>query len=271
MALTDGSWTERSAVSYAAIATALDVIDRLAATMRPAAREDEIRAGLETAIMELTRSIDTIKHQAKTVTVGTSRSDSDLYDNVLVEAIRAAGADVLSLSRPVLEVLRSLAAVVMEATGVTRYAVSWAEPAARFTRVITKSGSAAHLPSRADMDAPLTGSKRRVVELGAPRLLRGQCRRSCRHHRAGAASRDRAHNLAGTCHPREAVAAEVVAVRSNRWATALTRLLLRSPRLRRTSREKPLGDSSGHAAARAAGASCRRSAGQCGAGARNSH
>ena len=29
MALTDGLWTERSAVSYAAIATALDVIDRL--------------------------------------------------------------------------------------------------------------------------------------------------------------------------------------------------------------------------------------------------
>ncbi len=146
----------------------------LAAAVRPAAREDEIRAGLETAIMELTRSIDTVKHQAKTVTVGTSRSDSDLYDNVLVEAIRAAGADVLSLSRPVLDVLRSLAAVVMDTTGVTRYAVSWAVPAAPCTQVITKSGSAAHLPGRADIDAPLTGSKKRVVELGAPRLLRGR-------------------------------------------------------------------------------------------------
>ena len=43
----------------------------------PATREDEVRAGLETAIAELTRSIDAVKHQAKTVIVGTSRSDSD--------------------------------------------------------------------------------------------------------------------------------------------------------------------------------------------------
>jgi glucosamine--fructose-6-phosphate aminotransferase (isomerizing) len=140
----------------------------VAAGVQPTARENEVRAGLEAAIEELTRSIDTVKRQAKTATVGTSRSDSDLFDNVLVETIRSAGADVLSLSGPVLDVLRSLAAVVEQATGVTRYAVSWAEPAAPRVRVISKAGSTAHLPSRADRDAPLIGSKRRVVELATP-------------------------------------------------------------------------------------------------------
>ncbi|HZC51686.1 MAG TPA: SIS domain-containing protein [Mycobacterium sp.] len=57
---------------------------RLAVTTEdelPAARVDVVRTALETAIVELTRSIDTVKHQAKTVTVGTSRSDADCCDN----------------------------------------------------------------------------------------------------------------------------------------------------------------------------------------------
>ena len=88
--------------------------------------------------------------------------------------MRSAGADVVSLSCPVLDVLRSLAAVVQEATGVTRYAITWAEPTAPRLRVISKSGSAAYLASRADTDAPPIGSKRRVVGLATPRLVRGR-------------------------------------------------------------------------------------------------
>lgn len=135
---------------------------------------DEVRAGLETAIEELTRSIDTIKHQAKTVTVGTSRNDADLYDNLLVEAMRAAGTDVLTLNLPVLDVLRSLAPVVRSASGVTRYSLDWTAPDSPRAQVVGKFGSAADLASRADHGAPLSGSKRRVAELALPRLVLGR-------------------------------------------------------------------------------------------------
>ena len=44
------------------------------------------------AIEELTRPVDAIKHQAKTVTVGISRSDETLLQVPLVQAVLAAGA-----------------------------------------------------------------------------------------------------------------------------------------------------------------------------------
>ena len=54
---------------------------------------DFTRARITGAVDELTRPIDSVKHQAKTVTVGTSRGDSDLVDNPLTRAIAEVGAD----------------------------------------------------------------------------------------------------------------------------------------------------------------------------------
>ena len=53
---------------------------------------DDLMLALTRAIDELTRPIDTIKHQAKTVTVGISRSDEGVIDRPLVQAVLAAGA-----------------------------------------------------------------------------------------------------------------------------------------------------------------------------------
>ncbi len=47
---------------------------------------DDLGAALTRAIEELTRPIDAIKHQAKTITVGISRSDESL----LADRARAA-------------------------------------------------------------------------------------------------------------------------------------------------------------------------------------
>jgi glucosamine--fructose-6-phosphate aminotransferase (isomerizing) len=133
----------------------------------------EARLALVGAIEELSRSIDTIKHQAKTVTVGTSRGDADLLDNVLVDALRDAGADVRTLGFAALDVVRSFAGVVALNAGITRYAV---EPAAddRRLRVLLKTGTAAELPSRADAGGPLTGQKGLAVDRQLPLLTRGQ-------------------------------------------------------------------------------------------------
>jgi len=131
------------------------------------------RVVLTAAIEELGRSIDTVKHQAKTVTVGTSRDDADLYENVVVQVLVEAGADPAGLTLPVLRALRAFAGVIAEATGATRYAVIDAGDHRRL-QVIRKTGAVAGLVSRADAGAPLTGSKRHVVQLRAPRLLRGR-------------------------------------------------------------------------------------------------
>jgi glutamine---fructose-6-phosphate transaminase (isomerizing) len=131
------------------------------------------RTLLTQAIDELARPIDAVKHQAKTVTVGTSRDDADLYDNEVVLAMQEAGVDLYKLTAPVLRIVRAHARVIERVTGVTRYRVSRGEPE-DMIQVERKIGSAADLMSRADHGSPLFGSKRRVVELGTARLLRGR-------------------------------------------------------------------------------------------------
>ena len=58
----------------------------------PGVMIDDLTASLTRAIEELTRPVDAIKHQAKTVTVGISRSDEGVLDRALVQAMLAAGA-----------------------------------------------------------------------------------------------------------------------------------------------------------------------------------
>src|SRR5438132_650044 len=52
---------------------------------------EDLAQALAFAIDELTRPIDAIKHQAKTVTVGISRADETLLQSLLVQAVLAAG------------------------------------------------------------------------------------------------------------------------------------------------------------------------------------
>jgi glucosamine--fructose-6-phosphate aminotransferase (isomerizing) len=131
---------------------------------------DAGRAALTAVIDELARPIDTVKHQAKTVTVGTSRDDADLYENGVVRGLEEAGFDRHGLSLPALRAVRSYAGVIAAVLGVTHYAVD----GGRTIRVLRKTGVAAGLASRADRSAPLTGSKRRVADLRLPRLVRGR-------------------------------------------------------------------------------------------------
>ena len=71
----------------------------------------------------LTRPIDAIKHQAKTVTVGISRSEDELIRLALTEAVLAAGAPRDRLSYRALRALAALNPAVEEVSGYTRYRV----------------------------------------------------------------------------------------------------------------------------------------------------
>ncbi len=74
----------------------------------PSTVVEDLNAALTKAIEELTRPIDAIKHQAKTVTVGISRSDETLLLVPLVKEVLAAGAPRDSLTYRALRTLVAL-------------------------------------------------------------------------------------------------------------------------------------------------------------------
>jgi len=124
----------------------------------PVALIDDLLAGLTRAIEELTRPIDAIKHQAKTVTVGISRSDEGVMDRPLVQAVLSAGAGRDVLSYKTLKVLADLDPAVVEVTGFTRYGVD-----GESIRVVDRGGIATQLASRVERNPMLGGTKRSVV------------------------------------------------------------------------------------------------------------
>ncbi len=83
----------------------------------------DLLGALNAAIDELTRPIDAIKHQAKTVTVGISRSEDELFGVPLVKATLAAGAAPDRLGYRALRTLGALNDAVAEVLGFTRYRI----------------------------------------------------------------------------------------------------------------------------------------------------
>jgi glucosamine--fructose-6-phosphate aminotransferase (isomerizing) len=124
----------------------------------PIALIDDLVAALTRAIAELTRPIDTIKHQAKTVTVGISRSDEGVIDRPLVQAVLGAGAGRDVLSYRTIKVLADLDPAVAEVRGYTRYRID-----GDVISIIDRGGISRDLPSRVERNAELRGTKRRVA------------------------------------------------------------------------------------------------------------
>jgi glucosamine--fructose-6-phosphate aminotransferase (isomerizing) len=121
---------------------------------------EDLTDALTRAIEQLTRPIDTIKHQAKTVTVGTSRSEDALLDSLLVQAVLDAGAPRDRISYRSLRTLAVLDASVSSVTGYTRYLIE-GDPSSGHARatVLDKGGSAALLTSRTEQHPVLQGTK----------------------------------------------------------------------------------------------------------------
>ena len=124
----------------------------------PAALIDDVVTALTRAIEELTRPVDTIKHQAKTVTVGISRSDEDVIDRPLVQAVLEAGAGRDVLSYRTLKVLADLDPAVADVRGYTRYRIDGST-----ISIIDRGGISRDLPSRVERGAELRGTKHRVA------------------------------------------------------------------------------------------------------------
>ncbi|MDY6836766.1 MAG: SIS domain-containing protein [Thermodesulfobacteriota bacterium] len=121
-------------------------------------------------VNELVRPIDAIKHQAKTVTVGTSRI-SEKVEGLLFKALENQGFSKNQITTSNVLVLKRLQEVLSEIAGTTLYKVAGlnilGEPVADSTiHLLKKEGSAEALVSRVETDNRLRGTKRIIVKNG---------------------------------------------------------------------------------------------------------
>ncbi|MDQ2648316.1 MAG: SIS domain-containing protein [Actinomycetota bacterium] len=130
----------------------------------PAVVVDDLTAALTQGIEELTRPVDAIKHQAKTVTVGISRSDETLLQPALVQAVLAAGTSRDRLTYKTLRTLADLDPTIAEVTGWIRYELGGdAEEGEVPLTVVDRGGLARDIPSRAERAGVLRGTKHTVA------------------------------------------------------------------------------------------------------------
>jgi len=130
----------------------------------PAVVIDDLSRALAKGIDELTRPIDAIKHQAKTVTVGISRTDESLLHVPLVAKTIEAGASRDALTYATLRTLAGIDPAVVEVTGFTRYSIQ-GDPASTDATItiVDRGGVSVGIQSRVDTDPALRGTKHRVA------------------------------------------------------------------------------------------------------------
>ncbi len=136
---------------------------------------EDLTAALTAGIDELTRPVDAIKHQAKTVTVGISRSDEELLQVALAREVLAAGAARDALSYRALRTLVALDPAVEQIVGFTRYRIEGDVDSDDATiHVVDRGGISVDLRSRTDDDPRLIGTKHRVATQREVTVARGR-------------------------------------------------------------------------------------------------
>ena len=172
----------------------------------PSTVVEDLTAALTKAIEELTRPVDAIKHQAKTVTVGISRSDETLLQVPLVHEVLATGTPRDSLTYRALRTLVALDAAVDAVIGWTRYRIEGDPTRGPATvHVVDRGGIARDIPSRTDGNPALRGTKHRVATEREVTVVRGARRRAHADRRARGQGRpDDRHHAAARAVPRSA-------------------------------------------------------------------
>jgi glucosamine--fructose-6-phosphate aminotransferase (isomerizing) len=122
------------------------------------------------AIDELARPVDAIRHQAKTVTVGTSRKEERL-EGVLFDLIAKLSFTPRQLiSRNVLAISR-IQPAIETVTGFTLYAIDGLDADGNPTEsttisIVKRGGVSLNMPSRAERPTILIGTKRTLTSTG---------------------------------------------------------------------------------------------------------
>ncbi|MCU0726620.1 MAG: SIS domain-containing protein [Planctomycetes bacterium] len=120
------------------------------------------------AVDQTIRPVDAIKHQAKIVTVGTSRPEAQPSGPVF-DALAAARVPLSAVTFADRALLSDVQIAVREVAGVSRYEVTGLDPdgspevGARI-RLVERTGLALDIASRAEQVVALKGTKRTVVK-----------------------------------------------------------------------------------------------------------
>ncbi len=122
------------------------------------------------AINCMIRPVDAIKHQAKTVTVGTSRI-SEKTEGILFDALAEQGIMASQIINKNIIVLRNLQGIVSHIKGSTLYRINnlnlLGEPTDETTiEVVKKTGELSSVSSRVEKDNRLQGTKRIIAQEG---------------------------------------------------------------------------------------------------------
>jgi len=130
------------------------------------------------AINCMARPVDAIKHQAKTVTVGTSRI-SEKVEGILFDLLAAYNISVSQLINRNVIVLKNLQGIVSEIKGAILYKIEdlslLGEPTEKTSiTVLQKDGVLKPIPSRIENDNRLKGTKRIIVRQGNVYIGRGR-------------------------------------------------------------------------------------------------
>jgi glucosamine--fructose-6-phosphate aminotransferase (isomerizing) len=130
------------------------------------------------SINAMARPVDAIKHQAKTVTVGTSRI-MEKVEGILFDALTDHGIGLSQLINNNIIVLKNLQSIVSKINGAILYRIGGlnllGEPTEDSTiEVIEKRGVLEPIPSRVETDRRLKGTKRIIVRQGNVYIGKGR-------------------------------------------------------------------------------------------------
>ncbi len=134
---------------------------------------------LSEAINQVSRPIDAIKHQAKTVTVGISRLDRPLEEGPIWELIRHLELPKENVPTRTAAFLTAFGRLLEDLPGATLYAIDKLNPLGQpvydsCMKTVKQTGMSGGIASRYQEAKPLLGTKRQVVKEKRPYLGFGQ-------------------------------------------------------------------------------------------------
>lgn len=144
----------------------------------PANMINRLFSMISQAIDTLARPIDAIKHQAKTVTVGTSRI-AEKFEGVVFEEILKNKISTDQITPQNLFVINNLQGVINDIKGAVLYKIDdlnlLGEPTVNTKiSIISKTGNLKKIPSRVEKDNTLKGTKKIIVSEGNVFIGKGQ-------------------------------------------------------------------------------------------------
>lgn len=139
---------------------------------------DTFFAVMARGINAMSRPVDAIKHQAKTVTVGTSRI-SEKLEGLLFDTLTAYDLTLGQLTNQNVLVLKHLQEIVDTIHGAILYRISHLDLLGEITEettieIVRKAGVLAPIPSRVETDQRLKGTKKIIVRQGNVYIGKGR-------------------------------------------------------------------------------------------------